>query len=86
MASQFYLVHHHFKPGMAAPWWGEMGKLDEAANEKMAKNWLGKGFYNHSFMPVTQEGPMHVFGKLRMVFLNLTSKNSLMDLKASTWE
>ena len=86
MASQFYLVHHHFKPGMAAPWWGEMGKLDEAANEKMAENWLGKGFYNHSFMPVTQEGPMYCVGKLRMVFLNLTSKNSLMDLKASTWE
>ena len=59
MASQFYLVHHHFKPGMAALWWGEMGKLDEVANEKMAENWLGKGFYNHSFMPVTQEGPMY---------------------------
>ena len=44
MASQFYLAHHHFKLGMAAPWWGEMGKLDEAANEKMAENWLGKGF------------------------------------------
>jgi len=28
MASQFYLAHHHFKPGMAARWWGEMGKLD----------------------------------------------------------
>ena len=40
MASQFYIVHHHFKPGMA-------------------ENWLGKGFYNHSFMPVTQEGPMY---------------------------
>ena len=25
----------------------------------MAENWLGKGFYNHSFMPVTQEGPMY---------------------------
>ena len=59
MASQFYLVHHHFKPGMAASWWGEKGKLDEAANEKMAENWLVKGFYNHSFMPVTQEGPMY---------------------------
>ena len=59
MASQFYLVHHHFKPGMAVPWWGEMGKLDEAANEKIAENWLGKGFYNHSFMPVTKEGPMY---------------------------
>ena len=47
MTSQFYLVHHHFKPGMAAPWWAEMGKLDEAANEKIAENWLGKGFYNH---------------------------------------
>ena len=36
-----------------------MDKLDEAANEKMAENWLGKGFYNHLFMPVTQEGPMY---------------------------
>ena len=45
MASQFYIVHHHFKPGMAGSWWGEMGKLDEAANEKMAENWLGKGFH-----------------------------------------
>ncbi len=59
MTSQFYLLHHHFKLGMAAPLWGEMGKLDDAANEKMAENWLGKGFYNHSFMPVTQEGPKY---------------------------
>ena len=44
---------------MASPWWGEMGKFDEAANEKMIQNWLGKGIYNHSFMPVTQEGPMY---------------------------
>ena len=36
-----------------------MGKLDEAANEKMAENWFGKGFYNHSFMPVTEEDPMY---------------------------
>ena len=28
---------------MAYPWWGEMGKFDEAANEKMTKNWLCKG-------------------------------------------
>ena len=43
---------------MASPWLGEMGKFDEATNEKMTQNWLGKGFYNHSFMPVNQEGPM----------------------------
>jgi len=28
---------------MASPWWGEMGKFDEAANEKMTQNWLCKG-------------------------------------------
>ena len=47
------------KLGMASPWWGEMGKFDEAANEKMTQNWLGKGIHNHSFMPVSQEVPMY---------------------------
>ena len=27
---------------MASPWWGEMGKFDEATNEKMTQNWLVK--------------------------------------------
>ena len=27
---------------MASPCWGEMGKFDEAATEKMTQNWLGK--------------------------------------------
>ena len=27
---------------MAFPWWDEMGKFDEATNEKMTQNWLGK--------------------------------------------
>ena len=33
MASSFYIVNHHFKPGMAAEWWGKTGALmsDEAA-------------------------------------------------------
>ena len=31
MASQFYIIHHHFKPGMAASWWGVMAEADEAA-------------------------------------------------------
>ena len=28
---------------MASPLWGEMGKFDEAKNEKMNQNCLGKG-------------------------------------------
>ena len=37
MASQFYIVHHHFKPGMAGSWWGVMAEADEAAQAAMAK-------------------------------------------------
>ena len=34
--------------GMASLWWGEMGKFDEATNEKMTQNWLGKGSLHES--------------------------------------
>ena len=33
---------------MASPWWGEMGKFDEATNEKMTQNWLVKGSLHES--------------------------------------
>ena len=55
MASLFYLVHHHFKPGMAAPWWGEMGKFDEATNEKMPQNWLVKGSLHESGFSIIEK-------------------------------
>ena len=55
MVSKFYLVHHHFKPGIAAPWWGEMGKLDEAANEKMTQNWLVKGSLHESGFSIIEK-------------------------------
>ena len=59
MASQFYIVHHHFKPGMAGSWWGEMAEADEAAQAAMAEKWLNMGYFNHCFMPLFQEGPMY---------------------------
>jgi len=36
MASEFYIVHHHFKPDMAGPWWEKTGALmsDQAAFEQ----------------------------------------------------
>ena len=33
---------------MASFWWGEMGKFNEATNEKMTQNWLGKGSLHES--------------------------------------
>ena len=33
---------------MAYPWWDGMGKFDEATNEKMTQNWLGKGSLHQS--------------------------------------
>ena len=54
MASQFYIVHHHFKPGMAGSWWGVMAEADEAAQAAMAEKWLNMGYFNHCFMPLFQ--------------------------------
>ena len=36
MTSEFYIVHHHFKPNMAGPWWEKTGALmgDQAAFEQ----------------------------------------------------
>ena len=59
MASQFYIIHHHFKPGMAASWWGVMAEADEAAQASQAENWMKMGYFNHCFMPLSQEGPMY---------------------------
>ena len=60
MASEFYIVHHHFKPDMAGPWWEKTGALmsDQTAFEQNVKSTMEKGFFNHSFMPMTQEGPI----------------------------
>ena len=37
MASQFYIVHHHFKRGMAGSCWGVMAEADETAQAAMAE-------------------------------------------------
>tara|TARA_A100001015_G_C14430376_1_gene496441 strand:+ start:34 stop:153 length:120 start_codon:yes stop_codon:yes gene_type:complete len=37
MASQFYIVHHHFKPGMAGSRWGVMAEADEASQAATAE-------------------------------------------------
>ena len=54
MASQFYIVHHHFKPGMSGPWWGVMAEADEAAQSAQAEKWMNMGYFNHCFMPLSQ--------------------------------
>ena len=61
MASSFYIVNHHFKPGMAAEWWGKTGALmsDEAAFAENTKSTMEKGFFNHSFMPMAADGPIY---------------------------
>ena len=61
MASSFYIVNHHFKPGMAGEWWGKTGALmsDEAAFAENTKSTMDKGFFNHSFMPMAAEGPIY---------------------------
>ena len=60
MGSQFFLVHHYVKPGMAGQWWQKTGELmsDQSAMGKYVQDCMDLGFYNHSFMPVAQEGPM----------------------------
>ena len=61
MASSFYIVNHHFKPGVASQWWEKTGRLmsDEAAFSENIKNTMEKGFFNHSFMPMAAEGTIY---------------------------
>ena len=63
MASQFYIVHHHFKPGMAGSWWGVMAEADEAAQAAMAEKWLNMRYFNHCFCHCPKKVPCTVFGK-----------------------
>ena len=60
MASEFYVVHHHFKPDMAVQWWEKVGAVlgDPNALEENVKLQMGHGFFNHSFMPMSQNGPV----------------------------
>ena len=61
MASEFYVVHHHFKPNMSGPWWDKVGNLlgDNIAFEENVKLQMDSGFFNHSFMPTSQTGPIY---------------------------
>ena len=41
--------------GLASLWWGEMGKFDEATNEKMTQNWLVKGSLHESGFSIIEK-------------------------------
>ena len=58
MASNFFLVHHTFKPGMAEKWWSNMNNYDEAKQKTHLENQNKAGVYCHTFMPTAKEGPM----------------------------
>ena len=49
MASIFYIVHHHLKPGMAGEWLGKTGApmSDETVFAQNIKTTMEKGFFNH---------------------------------------
>ena len=40
---------------MASLWCGEMGKFDEATNEKMTQNWLVKGSLHESGFSIIEK-------------------------------
>ena len=69
MASEFYLVHHIFKPDMAKTWWEHPdGDLNEEEREKRTKRWFDAGFVNHCFMPMSKDVRCIAFGKSKMEF------------------
>ena len=59
MASNFFLVHHTFKPGMAEKWWANMKNYDETKQKIHLENQTEAGVYCHTFMPTAKEGPMY---------------------------
>ena len=44
---------------MAGSWWGVMAEADETAQAAMTEKQLNMGYFNHCFMPLSQEGPMY---------------------------
>ena len=36
-----------------------MAEADETAQATMVEKWLNMGYFNHCFMPLSQEGPMY---------------------------
>ena len=56
MASNFFLVHHTFKPGMAEKWWANMKNYDEAKQKTHQENQAKAGVYCHTYMPTAKEG------------------------------
>jgi len=53
--SVWYLIHHDMKEGKAAEWWEGMAKMDAAAQKAFADDCAAKGYYNHCFMPISQQ-------------------------------
>ena len=58
--STFYLVHHDFRRGKADTWWSETMDLlaDESKYAELTQAAEDAGFKNHSFNPISQEGPI----------------------------
>ena len=69
MASKFYIVCHHFKPGQAKAWWpiAQAHLSDKNKYDAWVSASLEKGFYNHSFNPVATEGPIFCIWETREV-------------------
>ena len=67
MASTFYVVYHEFKPGKAGAWWDAIASnmSDQAAWEANVKAQFDMGFFNHSFNPITAEGPIYCIWEVR---------------------
>ena len=82
MASSFYIVNHHFKPGMAAEWWGKTGALmsDEAAFAENIKSTMEKGFLIIPSCQWLLKVLSTVSGKPKRVFQTLNFKILLMGL------
>ena len=54
----FFWVHHEFKsPDAAKEFWTMMQGMNATTMKQMEINNIKLGFYNHTFMPSSQEGP-----------------------------
>ena len=80
MASSFYIVNHHFKPGMASQWWEKTGRLmsDEAAFSENVKNTMERVFLTTRSCQWQLKALSTASGKPKRVFQTLNSKISLM--------
>ena len=77
MASNFFLVHHTFKPGMAEKWWANMKNYDEAKQKTHQENQAKAGSLIPHIRHTSRAGRYRRASLYSTIYLSTKSGQSL---------